>query len=189
MKLQHSSWSTLAFAVVVMGSLLACKKKTTGTSGTGTTATTGSPTTPTATATATTNPVTTKTFNVGDTADAGEYKITVENVKECKAKPYMKPTKGSIWLGVEVTIVATGDKQIYPGSTNMKAVDKEGHVLKQVGYGAACEPALGYQALGKDEKTKGWVVFEVPSDASGLKFSYNPVSYPPLPSVKYDLGR
>lgn len=188
--MMHSRFPTTpAVALLAIAALLACKKSAPPPTGE-----TPGATTPTAEATPpqpTTPPPPAKTFNVGETATTSDYKLTIENVKECKPGPWLKPTKGNIWLGVEVTLEAVGDKQVFPSQSNMKVVDGEGNVVKQVfATGSkACEPTLGHQALSKGEKTKGWVHYELPTKASGLKFSYQPSAYPPQPAVKFDLGR
>ncbi len=66
------------------------------------------PTAPTA------HPLSDTLHALGDTADAGTYTLTAERVQECKPHPYIKPTQGSVWLGVEVTVAATGDQKIFP---------------------------------------------------------------------------
>ncbi len=182
-----SPWTVLGCVALVGGTLLACKKKSDP-----------SPTptgaTDTATATATTPPTptfATKTFSVGDTAKAFDYSLAVENVKECRAKYYFsKPKKGSIWLGVELVVESTSDKQIWSNPSHAKIVDGDGLTYN---YSFAstkdCDPGLRATQLNKSEKAKGWVVFEVPEKASGLKLTYNPSLFGTPQQVKFDLGR
>lgn len=192
MMTQHSRWTVAACAVLVMGSLLACKKKKETTTSPTITGESSGGAGATATATATAAPAPAKIYKVGESVETSEFKVTVDNVKECKPGPWTKPTKGNIWLGVETSIEATSDKQHWPSASNGKVVDSKGNVMKQTFYtgSKACEPALSGQALSKGEKTHGWVVFEVPSDASGLTFTYSTLSFMgPAPSAKFDLGR
>ena len=53
-----------------------------------------------------------------------------------------------------------------------------------------CEPDLKSVRIGKGEKAKGWVTFEVPEKASGLKLTYNPfIIGTAKQELKFDLGR
>ncbi len=179
-------WTVLGCVVLVGGTLLACKKKDS----------TPTATTDTATAAPTPTPppaptFTTKTFNVGDNAKAFDYALQVDNVKECKPKYYFsKPKKGTIWLGVEMVVESTSDKQIWSNPSHAKVIDSEGLTYN---YSFAstkdCDPGLRATQLNKGEKAKGWVVFEVPEKASGLKLTYNPSLFGSPQQVKFDLGR
>lgn len=181
-----SPWTVLGCVVFVGGTLLACKKKEA--------TPTPTATADTATATATAPPAptfTNKTFNVGDTAKAFDYSLAIDNVKECRPKYYFsKPKKGSIWLGVEMTVESTSDKQIWSNPSHAKIVDGDGLTYN---YSFAstkdCDPGLRATQLNKSEKAKGWVVFEVPEKASGLKLTYNPSLFGTPQQVKFDLGR
>lgn len=186
------SWTVVCCATLVVGSLLACKKKSTPAPTVEATPNAGTPT-PTPAATAPAAPdLSSKTFSVGDTADAGEFKLTVDNVKECKPNPYYRPEKDHIWLGLELAFEGNSDKQVMPFTIYMKVLDKEGTVMKQQYIGSkACEPRFNSSAaLGKGEKAKGWLMFEVPKSATGLKFQYSPQNFMgKTQTLKFDLGR
>lgn len=182
-----SPWTVFGCVALLGGTLLACKKKSDPAPTTETT-----PETPTATATTPPTPTfSNKTFNVGDTAKAFDYSLAVENVKECRPKYYFsKPKKGTIWLGVEMVVESTSDKQIWSNPSHAKVVDGDGLTYN---YSFAstkdCDPGLRATQLNKSEKAKGWVVFEVPEKASGLKLTYNPSLFGTPQQVKFDLGR
>jgi hypothetical protein len=182
-----SPWTVLGCVVLMGGTLLACKKK----SEAGSTTTPATDTVPPPPPPPPTPTFATKTFNVGDTAKAFDYSLAVDNVKECRPKyHFSKPKKGSIWLGVEVVVESTSDKQIWSNPSHAKIVDGEGLTYN---YSFAttkdCDPGLRATQLNKAEKAKGWVVFEVPDKASGLKLTYNPSLFGTPQQVKFDLGR
>ncbi|MGE0321344.1 MAG: DUF4352 domain-containing protein [Polyangiaceae bacterium] len=176
---------TLVVALLVMGSLLACKKKETPAP-----VATEDPVA-TATATATAAPVVDKTFKVGEEATQLDYKIKVSEVKECKARYYEKSSlkkAGHRLIGVEMTFESISDKQFTPGTYNMKIVDDEGLTYKY-SFRGTCEPRLQSGTLNKGEKAKGWVTFEVGDKAKGLKFAYDHLSIlGPKQNVKFELG-
>ncbi len=188
MRTRADYWTVVGCAVLVTGSLLACKKKSSSSSSSTTTTTTATTATTTATAPAVSN----KTFKVGDTASALDYKLTVSNVKECKSKSYyMKPKKGNIWLGAEVTVESTSDKAFFANTSQMKITDSEG-IAHNPTYQSTkdCDPRFPGIQLAKGEKAKGWVIFELPSATSGLKLTYNPTTiFGPPQALKFDLGR
>ncbi|MCA9598141.1 MAG: DUF4352 domain-containing protein [Myxococcales bacterium] len=185
MHIRSSSWTAFGCVVLIAGALLACKKKSSSTTGS-TTTTAETPTTPVPTAT--TPPITNKVWNVGEAATAPDYKMTIDNVKECKVKYYFRPKKGNIKLGVEVSIEGTADKDVPVNPFYAKITDGEGYSYTSTFGG--CEPDLKSVRIGKGEKAKGWVTFEVPEKASGLKLTYNPfIIGTAKQELKFDLGR
>ena len=118
----------------------------------------------------------------------------MHNVKECKASYYTKrklKKNKSMLLGVEVTMESISDKNFYASQSNAKVIDSEGHTFKYSFYGK-CEPRFRSSgALNKGEKVKGWMTFEVPTKATGLKFAYQPLASfrGPKQILKFDLGR
>lgn len=183
-------WSRAAFAALVVGALLACKKKEKSEE--------SSSTTPSAEQAPAASPLDepeppapTKTFNVGDVATAKDYTLKVLNVKECKPKGFTtKAKKGNIFLGAEVLIESTAADTFLASPAQAKIVDSQGiatnyHYL----YKSTCEPRLDSATqLQKGEKATGWITFEIPKDANGLKLSYTPSRYKGQ-TVKFDLGR
>jgi hypothetical protein len=177
-------WTVLALAALVVGTLLACKKKKEETTSTTTPVAT---TTPTPTVAA---PPPDKLHKLGENAKAADFSLTVDNVQECKRK-YSAPKKGNIFIGVDATVESLGDKQFLASPTHAKLVDSQSLTFNSLGYAstANCEPIFKFTQLAKGEKAKGWLIFEVPKAASGLKMSYNPVTFGTPQTVKFDLGR
>ncbi|MCA9630050.1 MAG: DUF4352 domain-containing protein [Myxococcales bacterium] len=177
---------TLVVALLVMGSLLACKKKETPAP-----VTEDPVATTTATATASAAPAPAKTFKVGEEATQLDYKIKVSEVKQCTPRYYEKASlkkAGHRLIAVEMTIESISDKPFTPGTYAMKIVDDEGLTYKY-SFRGKCEPRLQTGSLNKGEKVKGWVTFEVGDKAKGLKFAYDHTTFiGPKQNVKFDLG-
>jgi len=135
--------------------------------------------------------VTDKLFKVGETAEAENYKLTLISVAECKPKGYTtRPKKGNIYLGAEVLVESKADRTLFVSPVHGKVVDADGITINhKFVYKSSCEPKLAASTrLEKGEKAKGFLTFEVPKDAKGLKLSYTPGLYK-AQTVKFDLGR
>jgi Domain of unknown function (DUF4352) len=185
MHYRGTSFTVLCSAILIGGALLACKSKKS----------TPPPTTlPTAdTATTTTTPTTptfdsTKLFKVGDKAQAPDFSMSIENVKECKVPYYFKPKKGNIKLGVEVQLEGSADKDVPVNPFYAKITDGDGYSYTSTFGG--CSPELKSVRISKGEKARGWITFELPDKAKGLKLTYNPFIISTVKQeVKFDLGR
>ncbi|HMR77217.1 MAG TPA: DUF4352 domain-containing protein [Polyangiaceae bacterium] len=185
MHIRSTSWTSFGCAVLVIGSLLACKKKAPPPP-----APTTAETTPlnTGTTTPTTPVESNKVWNVGEKATAPDYAMVIDNVKECKVKYYFRAKKGNIKLGIETTIEGTADKDVAVNPFYAKITDSEGYSYTSTFGG--CTPDLKSVRVGKGEKAKGWITFEVPKNATGLKLSYNPIIIGSgKQQLKFDLGR
>jgi hypothetical protein len=183
------SLSTLGCAALMMSALLACKKEKKETPPPVATVT------PAATPARPAEPVKpavdeNKVYNVGETAEQEDFNLKVSDIKECKAK-YTRPKKGNLLLGVETTIGSKRDRNFYASSSSAKVVDGEGLAHNAMGYASTsnCDPTLKGTQLATGEKAKGWLVFEVPKEATGLKLSYSPIVFGESQTVKFDLGR
>jgi hypothetical protein len=127
-------------------------------------------------------------YKLGETANTPDFKITLENVKECKVKYYFQPKKGNVKLGAEVVIAGTADRQIPVNPFYAKVTDSEGESYASTFAG--CEPELKSSQVKRGEDARGWISFELPERASGLKFSYAPfIIGRGKQEVKFDLGR
>jgi len=135
--------------------------------------------------------VTDKLFKVGETAEADNYRLTLISVAECKAKGYTtRPKKGNVYLGAEVLVESKADRTLFVSPVHGKVVDADGITINhKFVYKSSCQPKLAASTrLEKGEKAKGFLTFEVPKEAKGLKLSYTPGLYK-AQTVKFDLGR
>ncbi len=183
MHIRSTSWTAFTGVLVMAAALLACKKSAPAAGETPVGETVATPT-----AEPPPPVVTNKVWNVGDKATAPDYTMTLENVKECKVKYYFKPKKGNIKLGIEVAVEGTADKDVPVNPFYAKVTDSEGYTYNSTFGG--CDPDLKSVRLSKGEKAKGWITFEVPAKAAGLKLSYNPfIIGTTKQELKFDLGR
>jgi hypothetical protein len=186
MHTRGTSFTVLTGALLVGAALLACKSKKSSPTPT---------TTPTAetTTTATDTPTTpafdsTKIYKVGEKAQAPDFSMSIENVKECKVPYYFKAKKGNIKLGVEVELEGSADKDVPVNPFYAKITDGDGYSYTSTFGG--CTPDLKSVRINKGEKARGWITFEVPDKAKGLKLTYNPFIISTVKQeVKFDLGR
>jgi hypothetical protein len=184
MRSRADSWTLIAVVLLVVGALLACKKKKEETAPVATNETTAAPTATTP------PPLPDKLYKLGEAAKANDYTLSVDNVQECKRK-WSAPKKGNIFLGVDATVESLGEKQFMASPTHAKVIDSQSLTYNSLGYASTtnCDPTFKFTQLAKGEKAKGWLIFEVPKGASGLKLSYNPISFGAPQTVKFDLGR
>jgi hypothetical protein len=125
---------------------------------------------------------------VGDVVTAPDYTLRVEAIKECKVKYYFKAKQGNIKLGVQVLIEGNSDKDVPINPYYAKLVDSDGFAYTST-YGG-CEPELKAVRIVRGEKSGGWVTFEIPEKATGLKFSYDPIIIGAAKQpITFDLGR
>ncbi len=128
---------------------------------------------------------------MGERAETLGYALLVESVKECKPSYYFsKPKTGNIWLGVELVVESISDEQIWANPAHAKLLDVAGTTYSYSFIASKdCDPGLRAGQLNKNEKAMGWVVFEIPEDASGLRLVYDPIHPGPPQPVTFDLGR
>ncbi len=129
-------------------------------------------------------------LKVGATAEHPDYNFTLLSVRECKPKRGQLSDKRRL-LGLEVLLESKADRQFYASSAHAKIEDRKGtaHNAKGALDTRNCNPLLKGIRLTQAEKTAGFLVFDLPADATGLTLSYNPVFYGEPQISKFDLGR
>jgi len=178
------TWTVFAATSLLVGTLLACKKKkpdpvpVTTSTAPATAAPTQAPTLPD------------KLYKLGETGKAFDYSLLVEKVTECKRR-FSVPKKGNIFIGVEATVENISQKQFHASPTHAKIVDGQNLTYNSLGYASTtgCDPLFKFTQLANGEKVKGWLVFEIPKDSTNLKMSYNPTIIGTPQTLKFDLGR
>ncbi len=110
--------------------------------------------------------------HVGDKAALPDYRISVVDVKECKPRSYYKPRAGNVWIGVEVTVEATTDKEVRTSPFFAHLVDSSGRGHTATFGG--CKPELKDSRLAKGDHARGYITFEIPETANGLRLVYDP---------------
>jgi len=112
-------------------------------------------------------------FKVGDTVKMGKLAITVNGVRQSKGTSFEKPKDGHVFVIVDATIENLGDEPASISSMLMfKMADAEGY-----NYGTTIFTGIKGQLdgeVGPGRKMRGEVAFEVPKDAKGLEFIFEP---------------
>ena len=101
------------------------------------------------------------------------YAMSFSETKECVLEPHFRPGAGLIKFGVFVNIEATGPVQV-PANPFYAALLDAGHYSYEATL-AGCQPALRASQLVRGQKVSGWISFEIPKAARGLRLSYAPL--------------
>jgi hypothetical protein len=122
-----------------------------------------------------------QSYKVGDKVQLGSVILTVNSVENSQGGQYTKPQAGNQYVNLNVTVENTGKEQefittmgqmfVLDGSKNQFQVAVTDKSVENPGV-VSLDGAL----LAGSKKT-GWVGFEVPTAATGLKFQYNASFY------------
>jgi len=160
--------------MIVSTALLACKKKkSSATESVGV----GSPT-PTPTRPPVVLPATpTQIFGVNQPAKLDGVTVTIEEYKDCRLDNYYSrrslAKKKEKLVGINVVFEGTGDKDHVISYSRFKISDSEGLTFRAtLRSGTNCSPTLKSGNLAKGDKSRGWVLFQVPEKSSGFKIAF-----------------
>lgn len=175
MRLGRGAQSLVLVVMVVSMALLACKKKSSSTTSAGPSLAPAPAPTPTLAPLPATP---TKTFGLNDAAVLDGVTLTVEEFKDCRLDNFYSrravTRKKEKLVGANVTFEGNGDKDHNISYTNFKVVDPEGMTYRSTfRSGSNCSPTLNAGRVAKGEKTKGWVIFQVPEKAKGFKVVFS----------------
>lgn len=109
---------------------------------------------------------------IGENVDAEDYRMKLVSVKECRSKEYYHPRKGNMWLGVEVKLESTSDRELRVNPFYATLRDAQNHTYKPTFGG--CRPELDSMRMKKGDKAHGWITFELPRAATGIRLVYDP---------------
>jgi hypothetical protein len=109
---------------------------------------------------------------VGDRGDARDYGMTVLGTRPCKLEPHFSPREGNFKLGVEVEIEGRSDREVPVSAFYALLMDAEGNLYRPTLAG--CTPSLPSERVREGESVKGFITFELPDAARGLRLSYEP---------------
>jgi len=115
------------------------------------------------------------TFGVGDTAEVGNYLVTLNEVTEPEGDQFNKPKEGSRFIVADVTIENTSDQtQNVSSLLQGKLKDSTGqeYSLSLTAVVASDGKAPDGELL-PGEKLRGQFGYEVPTDAEGLTFIFD----------------
>jgi len=112
-------------------------------------------------------------FKIGERVKMGELAITVNGVRESQGTEFETPKEGHKFVIVDATIENLSEESVGISSLLMfKMADADGY-----NYGPALFTEVRGQLdgeLGPGRKMRGEVAFEVPKDAKGLEFIFEP---------------
>jgi hypothetical protein len=160
---------SLPVMIVAIG-LLACKKKTTKAA----TESVGPAPAPAATKAPLVLPETPKeTMKLNQAAKLDGVTLTVEEFKDCRvtnlySRRAMTKKKEKL-VGISVLFEGNGEKDHQVSYSNFKVSDPEGLTFRSTLYsGSDCSPTLKSGRVGSGEKTRGWVLFQIPATAKSV---------------------
>lgn len=134
---------------------------------------------------------TSTTYKVGDQIQLGKIILTVNSVETSQGGQYTKPSEGNTWLNTSLTIQNTGTNQEYISTLGqMFILDDQGNQYQVAVTNKALDNpgSTGLDgAVVAGAKKTGWVGFEVPKTAKGLKLQYN-ASFYSNKNITVDLG-
>ena len=109
---------------------------------------------------------------VGERAESRDYFMTLLRVTTCEVEPHFQPPPGRIKLGLEVLVEARGPREV---PTNpFLATLRDSEARDYQADIAGCTPTLRADRLAQNDQARGFITFEVPSDATGLLMTYAP---------------
>ncbi len=98
--------------------------------------------------------------------------LEVVETKRCKPKPWVSPPDGFRNVGVLVELRASASQGVPANPFYARLVDAEDKTYRpQLG---GCEPALSHRPLGRGERARGWITFEIPERTTRATFRYDP---------------
>jgi len=115
----------------------------------------------------------TKTYKIGDVIEIKDITLTINSVSQSEGSKFNEPDDGNIFFIVNLTIENKGDKPFNSSSMlHMGLIDAEGYEYNNVINTDAKGKVDG--EIGPGRKLRGEVTFEVPKEATGLEFVYEP---------------
>jgi hypothetical protein len=172
MQLGRGTRSLVVSVMVVSVALFACKKKKTAASSVG-----GGTPTPTVASKPPPEPVPptpTQTFGLKSAAKLDGVTVTIEEFQDCRLDNFYSrrslAKKKEKLVGANVVFEGNGAKDHNVSYTAFRINDSDGMAYSSTfRSGSNCNPTLKSGRIGPGEKTRGWVIFQVPQKASGFK--------------------
>lgn len=125
---------------------------------------------------------------VGERGVARDYFMTLISVKECRVEPHFKAKPGHLKLGLEVLLEGRTQQEVptNPFSATLRD-DQDREYSADL---AGCTPTLRADRITLEKRAHGFITFEIPSDATGLRMKYSPfVMGVGAEELEFSLGR
>jgi hypothetical protein len=175
MQLGPTARSVLLSVMIVSTALLACKKKkSTATESVSVGSPTPAPTRPPVVLPATPK----QTFGLKQAAKLDGVTVTIDEYQDCRLDNFYSrrslAKKKEKLVGINVTFEGNGEKDHVISYSGFKISDSEGLTFRAtLRSGTKCSPTLKSGSLAKGDKSRGWVLFQVPEKSSGFKIVFN----------------
>ena len=129
-----------------------------------------------------------RVYAIGELAQATDFEMKIHQVRVCKVDEFHQPRTGHIKLGVDAWIRGTTDREVPVNPFNATLTDSQGNSYNMAFGG--CSPGLRSVRLRKDDVTRGFISFEIPKQARGLKLEFRPfVLRTGNEPLRFDLAR
>lgn len=114
-------------------------------------------------------------FKIGDKVQLGDYILTVNEAKDCVAKNrFMAPSAGNKFVYVDITQENDGmDSRDY-NLWDFKLQDDKDFTY-QTAMASCKEPGFSSGSLGKGQKTRGFITFEIPKENNLSMLIFSPI--------------
>ncbi|SNX53638.1 DUF4352 domain-containing protein [Thermoanaerobacterium sp. RBIITD] len=114
-------------------------------------------------------------FKIGDTVKMDKLNITVNGVRYSNGSDFLKPEDGKVYAIVDATIENIDSKaQTVSSMLMFKLADSDGYNYNST-IGDTKAQLDG--EVGAGRKMRGEVAFEIPKDAKGLEFIFEPNAF------------
>ena len=123
---------------------------------------------------------------VGDTVTQGGYSITLANVETATQYGYAQANAGNKFVAIEIVIVSGAASGVSANPLYASLKDSQGYAYNTTLMGK--DPMLQSQNdMPIGEIMRGWITFEVPQTATGLVFSYEPLSFTGTVRIRFSI--
>lgn len=115
--------------------------------------------------------------SIGEETEIGDIKLKVLSVDEPEVDEYQKPKSGNIYLSVELEITNQGYETEYISSTQGYIKDSKNQKYDYSIFALPTGTSSISGELASQDSVRGEIGFEVPEDATGLKFYFQGTDY------------
>ncbi len=125
---------------------------------------------------------------IGQPVTQDGYRLTVTNIETATSYGYFSADPGKQFLSVELLIESGAPSGVNVNPFYVSIKDLNGYTYNTSVFGK--DPSLASQNdLPQGEIARGWITFEVPTDAHGFVLTYEPIAFGNTVRIRVDLGR
>jgi hypothetical protein len=113
-------------------------------------------------------------FKIGDTVKLGDYSITVNEVKNCaSSNQFLQPKAGNVYVTADITQENKGADAKSYNLWDFKLQDDKDFSY-QTAMAGCREPSFGSGTLQPNQKTRGYITFEIPKTSQPTQILFTP---------------